>query len=159
MAKYKTAASGKMKITIIEFAKNLDGFGHFTTQDNELYYIEQSELCGNKTFGEIFDNPFQIVSSYAFLYFLIRAFNDFFVKNPNASTKSKKEKLIDPYSFSPFQKVLVRDNDEDIWQIDLFSSYCKTRGLRYGCLNSLWKQCIPYKGNDHLLGTTISPDQ
>ena len=159
MAKYKTTASGKMKITIIEFAKNLEGFGYFTIQDNELFYIEQSELSQNKSFGQIFDNPFQFVSYYDFIFILVEAFNEFSFKNLNASTQSKKENHIDTNSFSPFQKVLVRDDKDHLWKIDLYSHYDKEDCFPHQCFCDNWKQCIPYKGNDHLLGTTISPEQ
>ena len=57
----------------------------------------------------------------------------------------------------PFDKVLVRDNNTDVWQIELFESD-KTAFLEYGyaCLTTSWRQCIPYEGNEHLLGTNNS---
>lgn len=55
--------------------------------------------------------------------------------------------------FKPFDKVLVRDSDEGLWKCDFFS-HIDVDG--YYCLRSCWKQCIPYEGNEHLLGTTKS---
>jgi len=56
--------------------------------------------------------------------------------------------------FKPFDKVLVRDSDGDEWRIDLFESFSEDAPYSFQCLQSYWKQCIPYEGNEHLLGTT-----
>lgn len=56
--------------------------------------------------------------------------------------------------FKPFDKVLVRDNNEQEWIINLFSHYDKDDSYKYFCLKSCYKQCIFYKGNEYLLGTT-----
>lgn len=57
--------------------------------------------------------------------------------------------------FKPFDMVLVRDDDGDIWKCEFFSHY---NVYSYGCINNFYKQCISYKGNEHLLGTKISPE-
>jgi len=59
----------------------------------------------------------------------------------------------DPTKFKPFQKVLRRLDDGDSWEADLFSTYKPLCGNQYHCIGGWWKQCIPYDGNDHLLGT------
>lgn len=51
----------------------------------------------------------------------------------------------------PFDKVLVRDKNTNVWRADIFEKY---EGSQYQCITTLWKQCIPYEGNEHLLGTT-----
>lgn len=56
----------------------------------------------------------------------------------------------------PFDKVLVRDMDDEVWKGDLFS-HLGDRGV-FVCHFTWWKQCIPYEGNEHLLGTTINPE-
>ena len=54
--------------------------------------------------------------------------------------------------FKPFDKVLVRDNEDDIWEVSLFGYKDEHY---YRCDNGIpWIQCIPYDGNEHLLGTT-----
>lgn len=57
--------------------------------------------------------------------------------------------------FKPFDKVLVRDIDEHEWECDLFSHIDEED--YYVCVGSWWLQCIPYEGNEHLLGTTNKP--
>lgn len=56
--------------------------------------------------------------------------------------------------FKPFDKVLVRDNNEQEWKINFFSHYDKNVCYKYYCLKSCYNQCIFYEGNEHLLGTT-----
>lgn len=60
------------------------------------------------------------------------------------------------HQFKPFDKVLVRDLDEHEWECSLFS-HIDEEGY-YVCVGSWWMQCIPYEGNEHLLGTTKKPE-
>lgn len=55
----------------------------------------------------------------------------------------------------PFDKVLVRDEDDDEWVCDIFSHIDKD--YFYYCVGTRWKQCILYEGKEHLLGTTNKP--
>ena len=60
--------------------------------------------------------------------------------------------------FKPFDRVLVRDDDCDTWQVSLFSNYDDNdKDFHFVCVGSYWKQCIPHEGNEHLIGTTDSP--
>ena len=61
---------------------------------------------------------------------------------------SANKQIVDlkEYQFKPFEKVLVRDSYDDVWIASFFNvTTCVT-----------WKFCIPYKGNEHLLGTTYN---
>jgi hypothetical protein len=60
--------------------------------------------------------------------------------------------VFDPsYRPEPFQKVLCRDNDNDVWEPDIVRFYVNNGGRCYfNCLAALWEQCIPYEGNEHL---------
>lgn len=58
--------------------------------------------------------------------------------------------------FKQFDKVLVRDCDTDTWGCNLFGYIDKDGD--YMCVNGPWSQCIPYEGNEHLLGTTNKPE-
>lgn len=52
----------------------------------------------------------------------------------------------------PFDKVLIRDFNSDKWSISFFSF---KKEDCYVCINHCsWNQCIPYIGNESLLGTT-----
>ena len=69
-------------------------------------------------------------------------------------------KVVEPKCpFEPFQKVLVRYNEDSVWRCELFSHYNTfNKQLPYVCLSSVYKYCIPYGGNQHLLGTTNNPE-
>ena len=61
--------------------------------------------------------------------------------------------------FEPFQKVLVRDNNDEVWKADYFSHYEEDDPIaQYVCVGSYYKECIPYEGSEHLLGTDKSPE-
>lgn len=59
------------------------------------------------------------------------------------------------HQLKPFDKVLVRDGDNELWQCNMFSHI---EGY-YVCFSSYWHQCIPFEGNEHLLGTTNKPEE
>lgn len=68
---------------------------------------------------------------------------------------AEKKQIVDlkpKVELKPFDKVLVRDFSRDKWSISFFSF--KKEGC-YVCINHCsWNQCIPYIGNESLLGTT-----
>ena len=64
--------------------------------------------------------------------------------------KFKKKDIT--YELKPFDKVLVRDSKSSKWRANLFSH--KNINEPYYCVYASWNYCIPYEGNEHLLGTT-----
>lgn len=77
------------------------------------------------------------------------------LKKENKAWDADKKMFVDlkpKVELKPFDKVLVRDNEDDIWEVSLFGYKDE---LYYRCDNGIpWIQCIPYDGNEHLLGTT-----
>jgi hypothetical protein len=68
------------------------------------------------------------------------------------------------YNFKPFDKVLVRDEDDKEWHISLFAREIvdDSDGLSYKheCSNgTLWDCCIPFEGNEYLLGTAENSEE
>ena len=63
---------------------------------------------------------------------------------------------LDPKSeFSEGDSVLVRNSVSDKWVNTEFHEYVWLSNFGYSCIDSrLYRYCIPYKGNEHLLGTT-----
>lgn len=58
--------------------------------------------------------------------------------------------------FKPYAKVVVRYDDWQYWVCGLFS-HISPEG-EYVCVNGIYyKQCLPYEGNEHLVGTTNNP--
>lgn len=71
---------------------------------------------------------------------------------------AEKKQIVDLKSkieLKPFDKVLVRDHLSDNWRANLFSHIDKN-GCHH-CVWASWNYCIPYKDNEHLLGTTNDP--
>ena len=65
---------------------------------------------------------------------------------------------IEPPMFKPFDKVLVRDGINEKWTISLFSYYDEGhQNFPYVCISGRYVRCIPYEGNEHLLGTPNTP--
>ena len=67
----------------------------------------------------------------------------------------KKDKF-DPNTLKPFDKVLVRDKNSDIWFCGYFSHINTSFGVyRYAVGGSHYKMCIPYNDETkHLASTT-----
>lgn len=63
--------------------------------------------------------------------------------------------------FKAYDRVLVRDEDQERWGVHLYSHYDSyNEEYAYRMVgNSGYAQCIPYEGNEHLLGTTDSPEK
>lgn len=100
----------------------------------------------------------------------------FDIKNPNRlrlATEAEKKQLFDALAkegkawdakkkqfvdlkpkveLKPFDKVLIRDDEDHPWRVSLFGY--KDANSYYCCNGCTWNQCIPYEGNEHLLGTT-----
>lgn len=58
----------------------------------------------------------------------------------------------------PFDKVLVRNDSQSEWGGDLFT-HMDEDGLWHICLTGNWIYCIPYEGNEYLLGTSKKPER
>lgn len=65
-------------------------------------------------------------------------------------------------SLKPFDKVLCRKNDGGffIWECDLFSYYNDSEPYnKFYCIGRNYMCCIPYDGNEHLIGTNMECDK
>ena len=73
---------------------------------------------------------------------------------------AEKKQVVDlkEHQFKPFEKVLVRDSYNDMWRASFFSHIKEDDG-RYVTTCFTWKFCIPYEGNEHLLGTTNNVEE
>lgn len=59
--------------------------------------------------------------------------------------------------FKPFDKVLGRNEKDEVWGADLFSHYREESQYPFRCIGFARKYCIPYEGNEYLLGTKNDP--
>lgn len=59
------------------------------------------------------------------------------------------------YEFMPFDRVICREGDNEVWEANLFSHYEDHSFYPFICVGRSYKQCIPYNDQTaHLLGTT-----
>lgn len=61
-------------------------------------------------------------------------------------------------TLKPFDKVLVRGDVGQRWTIDFFGFMDNKKGYPFVCVGHYVTQCIPYEGNEHLLGKTDECD-
>ena len=85
------------------------------------------------------------------------AFLSFFAQdNFNLIRKTK----FDTSTLVPFDsRVLVRDNDYDVWRVAFWGYLREKQDIKYDTTRGVYRQCIPYEGNEHLLGKTDDCDE
>lgn len=71
---------------------------------------------------------------------------------------AEKKQIVDlkpKCEFNPFDKVLGRNEKDDVWEAELFSHYREESQYPFRCIGFSRKYCIPYNEKTaHLLGTT-----
>ena len=77
----------------------------------------------------------------------------------NEKTK-EVEKIKKEHEFKPFDKVLVRNYEDDNWDIEFFQEIGgEDIDYEFVCLSGCFNFCVPYEGNEELLGTSNSPKE
>lgn len=100
--------------------------------------------------SEVYDTSYALVNSS---WIIQMASQDCYELVPNK---------FDISTLKPFDQVLVRNNiiSEDKWKIQFFEKFNKVCEYPFICMGSMYKykQCIPYKGNEHLLDSKDNCD-
>lgn len=114
-------------------------------------------ICGISGVFIMSDN--NIWTSEFYIPASIKAVRELFNKMEKAGYRWNSETLelekikkIEKESFKPFDKVLVRNDKVEKWRASLFSNI-NTSCYSYTCINARYRYCIPYEGNEHLIGT------
>ena len=119
-------------------------------KDTLYFYVSINEM-----FGFLFDDEVESSEEYRFATEEEKKqLFDALAKEGKAWDAEKKQvvDLKPKVELKPFDKVLVRDDEDHAWQVSLFGYKDATN---YRCNNGCsWNQCIPYFGNENLLGTT-----
>jgi hypothetical protein len=77
--------------------------------------------------------------------------------NENKSINILKSSVSTKYEFKPFDKVLVKyDKEGAKWFPTILSQVIN--GLYVNVADKVFKECIHYEGNEHLVGTTNKPE-
>lgn len=115
-----------------------DKIRHKTNNEDIIYEI-----------SAVYDDFYELVD-YAFM--LDMKYQDSYELVPNK---------FDATTLVPFEsKVLVRDTVKETWKPDFFGCLYDSNDCPYMVVGGIrWKYCIPYEGNEHLLGTTNDCDE
>lgn len=171
---------GKLNLQTLEIEKQLE------FKDGDIVFMKgiKSELFANCIF--ILKGEYKDGDERAFYYAFYNA-DDKFTEAEYGNTKvhyslrsatdSEKQQLFDALAkkgktwdaekkevvglkpkveLKPFDKVLVRDDETSEWKANFYSQMGAFGG--YECISGVWGDCIPYEGNEHLLGTTNNVD-
>ena len=154
---------GKLNLETLEIEKQLE----FKDGDIVVYgksvaicrKIYKHTLCFyvslNEMVGLLFDDEVESSEEYRFATEEEKQqLFDALAKKGKAWDAEKKQ-IVDlkpKVELKPFDKVLIRDFESQAWQVSLFGY--KDSDSYYCCNGCSWNQCIPYIGNESLLGTT-----
>lgn len=109
----------------------------------------------NEMFGLLFDDEVESSEEYRFATEEEKKQLFSALAKEGKAWDAEKKQIVDlkpKAELKPFDKVLVRDDEDHAWQVSLFGYKDATI---YRCNNGCsWNQCIPYFGNENLLGTT-----
>lgn len=116
----------------------------FNMVDKELYF---DSCCDDKVLVKTI-RP-SLTSEIELMHELLREKG----KRWNPETKRVEDVKKKPeHEFKPFDKVLVKDSDTDIWICDVFDD-------TFYCIRGICNYCIPYEGNEHLVGKTGNSEE
>lgn len=121
----------------------------------------------HKLTGNVYEVSSFLSNGYGSGVYEIGIINELIVKIIDIKEQDNYELLpnkFDITTLKPFDKVLVRTNKFDpIWTIDFYDGYRPKRGGSFTPFavtgSKYFQQCIPYEGNEHLLGTTNDCDE
>lgn len=146
---YIKEANYIISYAIFESWKNDD----YTEFNASIFYSDRSGFAEKKVCTTKLYTKANNTLKKSFISSIERYFNGKY--NPETL---KVETIKSECDFKPFDKVLVRDNVNETWITDFFERLQDdSHVFHYKCMFSIWKFCIPYEGNEHLLGTTNNP--
>lgn len=121
-----------------------------------FYWAGQERFIFGKDKPFIFiDKDYELGYSDDMIYFKTHKYKEIEADDILSITIDKE------YKFKPFDRVLARSADNCIWQGTFISHIAKndTYGCRIYTMTGSWAQIIPFEGNEHLVGTSDSPDK
>lgn len=158
---------GKLNLETLEIEKQLefkDGdivvYGKSVAICRKIYKHTLSFYVSlNEMFGLLFADEVESSEEYRFATEAEKKQLFDALAKEGKSFDSEKKAIVDlkpKVELKAFDKVLVRNDKEDQWSANIFSYQIRDM---YHCLGECyWKYCIPYEGNEYLLGTTKDVD-
>lgn len=117
-----------------------------------FYNINNNDFCFDVLDTEIRDRNIHLATEEEKLILF-----DALAKKGKAWDAEKKQVVDLPKKceFKPFDKVICRDSDADIWKANFFSHYDAKAYFPFFCNNCGYKYCLPYNEKTaKLIGTT-----
>ena len=103
------------------------------------------------------------IHDYYYIQYYNNMKNEYQNEAISFTDQDKYELIIDKFDINtlkPFDKVLVRTDNKHIWTIQFFERLNNILKDSFVCMGGArYRQCIPYEGNEHLLGTTEDCDE
>ena len=150
-------------LCVIESSNNYHYILIYEGQDDEHIYryvtmLENNSLIIEK--GSYFTKP----KDYSMRYATEEEKQQLFgaLEKEGKAWDSEKKQVVNlkpKCKFKPFDKVLGRNEKDGVWEAELFSHYREESQYPFRCIGFARKYCIPYEGNEYLLGTTNNPKQ
>lgn len=148
-------------LCVIESSNNYHYILIYEGQDDEHIYryvtmLENNSLIIEK--GSYFTKP----KDYSMRYATEEEKQQLFgaLEKEGKAWDSEKKQVVNlkpKCKFKPFDKVLGRNEKDGVWEAELFSHYREESQYPFRCIGFARKYCIPYEGNEYLLGTTNNP--
>lgn len=146
-------------LCVIESSNNYHYILIYEGQDDEHIYryvtmLENNSLIIEK--GSYFTKP----KDYSMRYATEEEKQQLFgaLEKEGKAWDSEKKQVVNlkpKCEFKPFDKVLGRNEKDDVWEAELFSHYREESQYPFRCIGFGRKYCIPYNEETaHLLGTT-----
>lgn len=153
---------GKLNLETLEIEKQLefkDGdivvYGKSVAICRKIYKHTLSFYVSlNEMFGLLFADEVESSEEYRFATEEEKKQLFDALANEGKAWDAEKKQIVDlkpKVELKPFDKVLCRDDNDTPWKVGLFSHL---DGKMFQCVGSIYRQCIPYEGNEYLLGTT-----
>ena len=141
--------------------------GQFNTKNNNAEKTKTIEKLprfkvGNRVKSKINQYEYTIIDIRKDVYIMNYANDKFAYHVPfcNEDNFSLVPSKFDINTLKPFEsKVLVRDCTYGMWKPVFWGKDLECSTYRYLTSNGCYKQCIPYKGNEHLLGNNNDCDE
>lgn len=127
---------------------------------NGKFYNHRVRLDSNKVIINYSDSHFQNEGIEFIRYATEEEKQQLFsaLEKEGKAWDAEKEQIVDlkpKCEFKPFDKVLGRNEEDDVWEAELFSYYKEESQYPFRCIGFSHKYCIPYNEETaHLLGTT-----
>lgn len=141
-------------------------------KEGDVVVDEQGNLC---LVSKIKDNGFMTIAAALYTSNNLRVFTsnavDRYIQLSTIASTTDRNKLYsalikEGYKYDkeqhklikqelkPFDKVLVRNQETEPWNADIYLKHLDDTYSSYKCTRSNYIMCIPYEGNEYLLDTT-----